>query len=124
VLVDRTGALAAFFGYDPSRSGTSHELVPSDPAGRCRLLTGGALARRQREPGAVSLDGAAEAVIMPEMSAAELAKRLQQVEAALTRVRSRRVVRWTNAVQRAQRRVAGLPVELLSAAGQAVRRRG
>jgi hypothetical protein len=33
-------------------------------------------------------------------------------------------VRWTNAAQRAHRRMTGLPVELLSTARQAARRRG
>jgi ribosomal protein L29 len=61
---------------------------------------------------------------MPEMNAAELAKRLQQVEAALTRLRSRRAVRWSNALRRTQKRVATAPAELVSAAGQAIRRRG
>jgi hypothetical protein len=124
LLGSRTGALAGFLGYDPTRPGTSGALVPADPAGRRRLLTSAALARRHGGPDAVSLDAPDQVVIMPEMSAAELAKRLQQVEATLARVRSRRVVRWSNAVQRAQRQVAGLPVELLSTARQAVRRRG
>lgn len=123
LLGSRTGALAGFLGYDPTRPGTSGALVPADPAGRRRLLTSAALARRHGGPDAVSLDAPDQVVIMPEMSAAELAKRLQQVEATLARVRSRRVVRWSNAVQRAQRQVAGLPVELLSTARQAVRRR-
>jgi hypothetical protein len=123
-LVTYTGELAGFLGYDPAVPGTTGDLMPPDAAGLSRLLTGGALARRQDGSGAVSLEAPDETVIMPEMSAAELAKRLQQVEAALTRLRSRRSVRWTNAVRRSQRRVAGLPVELLSVAAQAVRRRG
>jgi sulfotransferase family protein len=124
LLEARTGGLAGFLGYDPTRPGAPGPLVPPTPAGRVRLLTGGALAERQRGPGAVSLDAPAEAVIMPEMSAAELAKRVQQLEATLARVRSRRAVRWTNAAQRAHRRMTGLPVELLSTARQAARRRG
>ena len=71
----------------------------------------------------MALDDDAEAVIMPEMSAAELAKRLHTVEAALTRVRSSRAVRWSNAARRAQRRVTGVPIELWSAAGGVVRGR-
>lgn len=124
LLAATTGELAGFFGYDPARSGTSGPLVASDPSGRRHLLTGDALARRQRGSEAVSLEETDEAVIMPDMSAAELAKRLQQAEAALTRLRSRRSVRWSTSFRRTQRRVAGLPVELRSAAGQALRRRG
>jgi ribosomal protein L29 len=71
----------------------------------------------------VSLAGTAEAVVMPDMSPTELAKRLHAAEAALARVRSSRAVRWTHAARRAQRRVAGVPVELLSATGQVVRGR-
>jgi hypothetical protein len=123
VLSARAGALAGFFGYDPVAPGAPGDLVPAYSTGPRRLLTGGALARRQHElPGSLQ-DAAGEPVIMPELSAAELAKRLQQAEASLARVRSRRAVRWTNAVQRAQRRVTGFPVELLSIAGQATRRR-
>ena len=62
-------------------------------------------------------------MIMPEMSAAELAKRLHTAEAALARVRSSRAVRWSNAARRVQRRVTGFPTELWSAAGGAVRGR-
>jgi hypothetical protein len=58
---------------------------------------------------------------MPEMSAAELAKRVQQLEATLVRIRSRRAVRWSNALRRGQRRVSGLPAELASAVGHRVR---
>jgi hypothetical protein len=60
---------------------------------------------------------------MPEMSPAELAKRLQTAEAALARIRSSRAVRWTNAARRAQRRATGVPVELFSAASGAMRGR-
>ena len=124
VLEARTGALAAFFGYDPVRPGAAGVLVPPGSGAGRRLLSGEALAQRQRGPDAVSLDAAEEAVIMPEMSAAELAKRLQQTEATLARIRTRRAVRWSNALQRARRRVAGLPVEVASAAASAARKAG
>jgi len=120
----RTGAVAGFLGYDTDRPGAHRPLVPARGPETHLLLTGGRLADRQSGPGAVGLDGADEPVIMPEMSAAELAKRLQQAEATLARIRSRRAVRWGNAARRAQRRLAGLPVELLrSAVRPATRRR-
>jgi hypothetical protein len=124
LLATRTGALADFLGYEATRPGAPRPLVTSDPAGRRHLLSGGTLALRQAAPGAVSLEAPAEAVVAPEVSAADLAKRLHQVEAALTRLRTRRAVRWGNALRRGQRRVTGLPVELVGAARQAVRRRG
>ncbi|TQN37897.1 sulfotransferase family protein [Blastococcus colisei] len=121
LLVQRTGPLAAFFGYDPERPGAPGPLVLPDSEGRSRLLTGAALADKQRGSHAVPLDDRAEAVIMPDMNPAELAKRLQQAEAALRRVRSRRAVRWSDALRRAQRRAAGLPDELRGAVGKAGR---
>jgi hypothetical protein len=123
VLVDLAGPLARFLGYEPTDPGAPDALVsPGDPGHR-RLLTRAALADRQSGPGAVALDSGAEAVVMPEVSPAELAKRLQTAEAALARLRSTRAVRWTHAARRAQRRVSGVPVELIGAARAAVRSR-
>jgi hypothetical protein len=127
LLVERAGPLAAFFGYDAERPGTPGPLVPPGGAGPRRLLTGSGLADKQRGPGAARLGDRAEAMIMPEMSPAELAKRLQRAEAALARIRSRRAVRWSDAVRRAQRRAAGLPEELRGARAarrKAVREQG
>ena len=118
----RTGELAGFFGYDPAGPGTSGRLVAVEGTEHRRLLTGGTLSRWQQGPGAVSLEALEEAVIMPEMSAGELAKRLQQAETALARIRSRRAVRWTNALRRTQRRVTGLPLELRTATAEVLRR--
>jgi Sulfotransferase family len=123
LLESSAGPLATFFGYEPSEPGTPEPMVPTDPAGRRRVLTRAALAERQAGPGAVSLDSTIETVIMPEMSPAELAKRLQTAEAALARIRSSRAVRWTNAARRAQRRATGVPVELLSAVTGGIRDR-
>lgn len=123
-LAALTAELAGFLGYDPRRPGAPGELVPGDAVGRRRLLTGGALARRQAGSGAVSLAPPADAVVMPEMDAAELAKDLRRAEAALARLRSRRAVRWTNELRRVQRRVTGFPAELGSAAQRRFRRSG
>lgn len=124
VLVSQAGALAGFLGYDPARPGEPARIVPENGFGRSRLLSGGAVAQRLRDHPAVAFDASSEAVIMPEMSAAELAKRLQHAERSLARLRSRRTVRWANAVRRAQRRVTGVPAELVSLAIRAADRRG
>lgn len=123
MLDSSAGPLARFLGYEPTRPGAPGVLVPGDMAGPRRLLTRAALAERQRGPGAVPLEERAAAVIMPEMTPAELARRMQAAETALARIRSSRAVRWTNAARRAQRRVTGAPVELLGAARSALRRR-
>jgi hypothetical protein len=122
IMTERVGELARFLGYDPDRPGTSGPLVDGGGTGRGRLLTGDELADRQRGAGAVPLEASGESVVMPEMDATELAKRLRQAEAALARMRSRRAVRWTNSLRRVHRRVTGLPADLLSAAPQARRR--
>jgi hypothetical protein len=71
----------------------------------------------------VSLDVPDDVVAMPEGDAVELAKRLRTVEAALARIRSRRAVRWSASLRRAQRRLTGFPLELRTVAGQAMRKR-
>lgn len=129
LLTSGAGRLAAFFGYDASRPGTPGPLVPPGATDRSRLLTGATLADKQRGPDAVPLGDRPDAVVMPDMSPAELAKRLQRAEAALSRIHSRRAVRWSDALRRGQRRAAGLPDEVRGALGwagrrQAVRRRG
>jgi hypothetical protein len=121
LLAAEAGPLARFFGYDPTAPGAPGPFVPPNPDGRVRLLTGGSLAERQRGTDAVSLEEAETAVIMPDMSPAELAKRLQVAEAALARVRSTRAVRWTHKARRIQRIVTGAPSALLAAAGQRLR---
>jgi hypothetical protein len=124
LLAAGAGPLARFLGYDPVAPGAPGPFVPPNPDGRVRLLTGATLAERQRGEGAVALEEAPAAVVMPDMSPAELAKRLQVAEAALARVRSSRAVRWTHAGRRIQRRVTGLPAELLAMANHAVRSGG
>ena len=123
LITGGAGPLARFLGYEPTEPGALGPLVPEGRSGPRRLLTGDVLAERVRGSGAALLDDTATAVIEPDMSPAELARRLHQAEAALARVRSSRAVRWTHAARRAQRRVAGVPVELFSAAGEVVRAR-
>jgi hypothetical protein len=123
LIETQVGELARFFGYDPAGPGSPGPLVPADLPGPQRLLTRAAVAERQKGPGAVSLEETADTVILPDMNPTELARRLHLAEAALARVRSSRAVRWTHAARRAQRRVTGVPVELLSATGQVVRAR-
>jgi hypothetical protein len=122
LMADRVGPVATFLGYEPERPGTAGPLVTDDPAGRRMLLTGDLLAARQRGAGGVSLEAVGETVVMPEMDAAELAKRLRQAEAALARIRTRRAVRWTNSMRGVQRRLTGLPSELRSAGASVLRR--
>ncbi|SEK38184.1 Sulfotransferase family protein [Blastococcus sp. DSM 46786] len=123
LLESSAGPLARFLGYLPTEPGAPGALVPPNPEGRRRLLTRAGLAERQAGEGAVSVAEDTAAVIMPDMSPAELAKRLQAAEAALARIRSSRAVRWTNAARRAQRRATGVPIELFGAASGAVRNR-
>jgi hypothetical protein len=123
LLAGVAGPVARFLGYEPTEPGAPGPLVPLERSGPRRLLTGGGLAEKARADGAPALDGGPSAVIEPDMSPAELARRLHQAEAALARMRSSRAVRWTHAARRAQRRVAGVPVDLFSAAGEAVRAR-
>jgi hypothetical protein len=117
-----TGDVAGFLGYDPTRPAAPDVLVPVETSGMRRLLTGAALARRQGTAAAVSLAVGAEAVVLPEADAAELAKDLRRAEAALVRLRSRRAVRWTDALRRTQRRVTGLPAEMLNDTRRRLRR--
>jgi hypothetical protein len=122
-LVSVAGPLARFLGYEPEEPGAPGPLQPSG-SDRRRLLTGAVLADRVRASGSATLDHDGSAVVVePDMSPVELAKRLHQAEAALARIRSSRAVRWTYAARRAQRRVAGVPVELFNVAGAAVRGR-
>ena len=123
VLVKRSGALARFLGYDPSGPGAQAPLVPP-PCDYSRLLTSAALSQRERQLQAVGLDGPADAVVVPEVSPVELARRVHELEAEMTRLSSLRSVRWGFALRRAERRLTGLPAELLGSARKAMRRRG
>lgn len=105
-VAEATSGLAGFLGYDASTARRPAPIVGVDGSGRRLLLTGTSLARRQREHnGAVSFSPRRQVVALPEMDPADLARRLQQAESSLARVRSRPIVRFSDALRRAQRRL-------------------
>lgn len=117
-----TGSLATFLGYDiddPRRLRQIGGEVAGDT--QQRLTTGGILeARRRASRLHVSLTPRTRDAAAPEMGPQEMAQRLRQVEATLARVRARPVVRFSETVRRAQRRI-GLPRP--ASIGAALRRR-
>ncbi|MCA1670864.1 MAG: sulfotransferase [Actinobacteria bacterium] len=117
VVVATTSGLAGFLGYDPAEAREPADIVPANSAGHRKLLTGGLLAQRQREQrDRISFAPRQQEIVVPEISTAELVKRLQCAEAALARIRRRRAVRLSDAVRRVQRRLVISPAaELLSA---------
>lgn len=117
MLAAKSGALARFLGYDPTSSAEPAHIVPPYVEGRTKLLTGGVLGHLQRRHhDGLSFEPRSEPVILPDMDAAEVAKRLQQAEWALARIQARKAVRWSNAAHRIQRRAAGIPTELFDVA--------
>lgn len=118
-----TSALARFLGYDSDDPRHRHEFAATtgDRSAPRRLLTGDMLeARRRHEASQLSFAPRTQDAAAPEMGPAELAQRLRQVEATLARVRSRPVVRFSDAVRKAQRRVALPRADVI---GAALRRR-
>lgn len=101
-----TGRLAAFLGY------TAAETEPLDgSADGVRVMqSGGEVARRQRASADVlSFAPREQGIVLAEMSKAELAVRLERAETSLARIRSRPVVRLSQAVRDAQRRLLRWP---------------
>jgi hypothetical protein len=93
-----TTGLARFLGYHPTQSGVRTSL---DPDGR--LLLGGTALGRKREAWRSEVDfDARPGTVLADVPAEELAARLAQVEQALARVRSRRTVRFVDAVRKVQ----------------------
>jgi sulfotransferase family protein len=89
--------MAEVFGYSPTRTGpfpgTAHEWIAS----------GSELALRcARHPGVLEPVGPAAQLAL-DADPQELVRRLAQVEAALTRTRTRRAVRFADATRRVQR---------------------
>jgi hypothetical protein len=95
------GALAAFFGYDATLPATLAPLLPPD-ARRSWLATGDdLLARRNQWDDRLDFDQRPPTLAI-ELSVDELAARLARVEQALARTRTRRSVRFGDAVRRIQ----------------------
>jgi hypothetical protein len=93
--------LAAFFGYDPTDPSTLAPL--GDGPEPARLLSGKDLVRRRAAwAGRVDFDEEPPTLAI-DASPEELARRLAQVEAALSRTRTRRAVRWVDALRKLQR---------------------
>lgn len=106
VLRDSTGAVARFLGYDVDRDDLD-EMVP-DAIGPYRtILTGTSLAARHGgwRP-VLSLEPRTQGVVVADMSVEDMAKRVAAAEASLARIRSRPVVRASDAMRRAQRRLS------------------
>lgn len=94
-------ALAEFLGYDVLEPVPARRLVSS--AGPPRWLATGTDLARQRHAwaGAVDFD-AQPAIPLLDASPEELARQLSRTEQALARVRSRRAVRWVDALRKVQ----------------------
>lgn len=113
-LTTATSAVADFLGYtadDPD------VLRPWDVRGGYRrLLTGDDLVERERAwPGQMLLEAPPQPAVVADVPVEEMARRVQQAEAALARIRSRPVVRASEAVRRTQRRLALYPPRELAA---------
>ena len=93
-----TADLAEFFGYSATDPAAR---TPLDPRGR-HLVTGAALGERMRGWGS-GLDLGARPTTLPiDAPVEEVAARLAQAEQALARLRSRRAVRFVDAVRKVQ----------------------
>lgn len=102
----RTERLAGFLGYDPA---DATRLEPLTEGGARLLLTGAAVTARHRGwTPRFELAPPAQEVVVADMSVEDMARRIAQAEAALARIRSRPVVRASDALRRAQKR-APLP---------------
>jgi hypothetical protein len=100
-VVERTGEVARFLGYEPA---DADRLVPWGTD--AHVLTGGALrARHAAWSPHLELAPASRADTGMEMTPQEMARRVERAEAALARIRSRPVVRASEAVRRVQKRL-------------------
>jgi len=100
-----TSQLAGILGYDAAGTAAARDVVPDNPFGYRRLMTGGSLARLMRSDGAPPMEPRTREGIVSEMSRADLVVRLRRAEASLARIRSRPVVRYGDALRRLQKRL-------------------
>lgn len=102
VALDRTVGLAGLFGYEPRDPTPSQRLTPRKSA-RAWVADGGEVAQRFREWESRVDAGLYRSAPVVDARPEELAARLTEVEQALTRLRSRRVVRLADALRKVQR---------------------
>jgi hypothetical protein len=99
ILLSITNPLATFLGYTPSGA--------APRTGDAYVLTGDVLAQRQHaHRDTISFAPRERDLVPADMTKVELAARLKQAETSLARIRARPVVRFSDAVRRAQRRFA------------------
>jgi hypothetical protein len=97
----RVTGLAELLGYDVLDPAPTRRLLPDEDDPRW-LASGSDLAALRRSwAGAVDFD-AQPVVPLVDASPAELARQLSRAEQALARVRSRRAVRWVDALRKVQ----------------------
>jgi len=108
-VAGRTATVAGFLGYDASDPRALAPLTAPGSAAARPVLTGAEVAARHRtwQP-PFELRPPEKAVVVADMSMEDMARRVAEAEAALARIRSRPVVRASDALRRAQKR-ASLP---------------
>jgi hypothetical protein len=125
-LAEHTGELARFLGYDAVLAERLDDLSAQPPAEHHPVLTGRDIAERRRGwTPPLRYPAAPGNVVVADMSAEDLARRVAQAEASLARIRARPVVRMADSVRRMQRRLS-LPTlaELRTSLGRLTGRRG
>lgn len=100
--LEATASLAAFFGYKPVDPAVRGALLVSADSGRRWLPNGAELDVRRRD-WAGEVDFEERPATLPiEASVEDLAARLHSAEQALSRTRTRRLVRWGDALRKVQ----------------------
>lgn len=118
----RTGPLAHYFGYDVG-DGAPAPAAPEHPGSG--LLTGGRIAATEQQWSSTRQDEAAGPPLTAAMSPEDMAERIRVLERSLHRIRSRPVVRASDAIRRAQRRLPAVsPAGVVTALARSRRRSG